>query len=245
MSFDEANELNRLVEVTCSVRVTSDWSYVRHYLARLRSWYKKAGTIVKFARQYPEIFQSYSVEWLCLPDPARLPEIDMKTNLRSALRRMLPQDESHKAEEIYEALSDLREFNWDEFFVKNFEGDNASLAVHAEVFLMEHFYIHNLPFVENERYIGCSKPSCYCCALYTRYHPGNFVVRPSHGVAWGKWSPPLLGMCEDEKIRKHNLTVMNSVVAHLRRDIFNEIERRLPRRNRPPDSTSGLGTRSF
>lgn len=70
-----------------------------------------------------------------------------------------------------------------------------------------------------------------------RYHPGTFVLRPSHGTAWVTWGLPLLGKVKDEVVQKNNLDVMNKVVQHLRRDLLNELEVRFPRRQRHPDST--------
>jgi len=59
------------------------------------------------------------------------------------------------------------------------------------------------------------------------------------------WNLPLLAELQNEVIRKHNLDVMNKVIEHMRRDILNELEVRFPRRQRPPDSTSGFATFSL
>jgi len=40
--------------------------------------------------------------------------------------------------------------------------------------------------------------------------------------------------------RKHNLDIMNQMNAYMRRDIKEEIEERMPRRDKAPDSTSGV-----
>jgi hypothetical protein len=41
---------------------------------------------------------------------------------------------------------------------------------------------------------------------------------------------------------KHNLDLMNKVIAHLRRDVLGEIEMKIPRWNRVPDSSSAVST---
>ncbi|KAK5173721.1 uncharacterized protein LTR77_002402 [Saxophila tyrrhenica] len=245
LSFPEFRTLDRQIEAMTDVRTPTEWSYLRHYLLRLQSWHKKTAVIVHFAARYPSVLGGCSCEWLQTPGDARLPEKDEKTNLLSALKRMLPNDQQQRATELYDSVGSLRDFNFDAAFAKSFDAKGPSLVVHAEVFLMEHFYWNNLRFLENDRYIGCSKRSCYCCSLYIRYHPGNYVLRPSHGTAWVTWGLPLQAKLEDEVVKKHNLEVLNKVVQHLRRDLLNELEVRFPRRQRPPDSTSAFASLSL
>jgi len=52
--------------------------------------------------------------------------------------------------------------------------------VHAELILLDLFWSQNLEFVENDKYIGCSKPACYCCYHYITVHPGRFVPPACH-----------------------------------------------------------------
>ena len=81
---------------------------------------------------------------------------------------------------------------------KNYTDPNFVPKVHAETLMVEHFYFNQLHFFGNDRYIGCSKPSCYCCDLYLRNHPGNFEARPSHGNVWVKWCLPFEADEEDD-----------------------------------------------
>lgn len=196
-----------------------------------------------FARQHHELLENHTCEFLALPSPLNLPEADLQTNLRSALKRMLPANEQSRAKDLYESLTNLRVLDIEESFVKAYSDASVSLPVHAELFLMEHFHAKRLRFVAGDKYIGCSKPSCYCCSLYMRYHPGNFVVRRSHGNIWPRWSPPLSYQLDSAEKFKLNLDVMNQVIAHLRRDVIEEIENRAEKRRWPPDSTSDFPTR--
>ncbi|KAK0925267.1 hypothetical protein LTR29_018080 [Friedmanniomyces endolithicus] len=232
MGFPELATLDRTIEAATDIRTPTEWSYIRHYLVRLQSWHRKSANVVRFAARYPAVLEGCSCEWLRLPEDAGLPQKDEKTNLLGALKRMVPKDQQERAIQVYESVTSLRNFDFDAAFTESFDGKSLSLAVHAEVFLMEHFYWNELRFLENDR-------------LNMRYHPGNFVVRPSHGTAWVTWNLPLLADLENDVIRKHNLDVMNKVVEHLRRDVLNELEVRFPRRQRPPDSTSGFASFSL
>lgn len=158
---------------------------------------------------------------------------------------MLPADQKSLARELYEQLANLRLYSIPQSFSENFTDDRLMGRVHAEVFLMEQFFFNKFRFCGGEKYIGCSKPCCYCCSLYIRFHPGNFVLRPAHNIVYVTWIPPLMAGLNEESKRKHNLDIMNQMNAYIRRDIKEEIEERMPRREKAPDSTSGVNLLSF
>jgi hypothetical protein len=62
--------------------------------------------------------------------------------------------------------------------------------VHAELLLLDYFSRQQMPFLDDDRYIGCSKPACYFCYQWICNHPGNFV-RPSthHKIITGCRGP--------------------------------------------------------
>ena len=169
-----------------------------------------------------------------------LPIDHAKADLSSALKRMIPADEKQLVVSLYEQLSGLRVFDIPEVFRENITKNGLTGRVHAEVFLLEHFFMNKFQFVMREKYVGCSKPSCYCCSLYMRYHPGNVVMRPAHNNVFLTWIPPLISQLDEEQVRKHNLDIMNSMNAYIRRDVMEEIDQRFPRRERGPDSTTGM-----
>lgn len=45
-------------------------------------------------------------------------------------------------------------------------------------------------FVADNRYIGCSKPSCHC-QHYMQLHPEGFTPRPCHRNLWINRAPPM------------------------------------------------------
>jgi hypothetical protein len=205
-------------------------------------WHRKAAILTTFSSTFPHILDEATCQHLKLPKPARLPEADAKTHLTGALKRMLPVDQQHRVVELHNVLTDLRGFDMEASFLDTFQNQGANLKVHAEVFLAEHFCSNKMTYLENDKYLGCSKASCYCCSLYLRYHPDNLVVRPSHGNVWRTWCPPLMAVEMRGVQAKHNLDLMNKVIAHLRRDVLGEIEMKMPRWNRVPDSSSAVST---
>jgi hypothetical protein len=65
-------------------------------------------------------------------------------------------------------------------------------AVHAEIQVLEHFYKEGFKFANGDKYIGCSKPACFCCHLYIQNHPLRCIVPQSHKKVYFHWGPPLL-----------------------------------------------------
>ncbi|KAF2722747.1 hypothetical protein K431DRAFT_203958, partial [Polychaeton citri CBS 116435] len=211
---------------------------VRHFIHRLGMWRRKLDVIIAFARQYPHLVDDATCEWLDLPSPVNYPKPDAKTNLWSALGRMLPKEAIDEKADVYSHLTAQRVIDVREDFAKAYNNRASKLPVHAEVRLAEHFHSNSLQFVERIKYVGCSKPSCYCCSLYLRYHPGNFVLRPCHGNVWPRWNPPLMSAPKGSVEAKHNRDVLNKMIAHIRRDFFYQIDQLRSRTTNPPDSSS-------
>ena len=155
---------------------------------------------------------------------------------------MLPAREADRVKHIQETLKEIRLFDVSTKFLADYTDENFKLSVHAELLLVEHFYYHNFDFVNNDRYIGCSKPSCYCCDLYMKCHPGNYVQRACHGNLWIKWEAPAPPTEDREQARKHTASILNEMVVKIRKDVLFQIESKLPRRPRVPDSTTGISS---
>ena len=238
--FRQRKALVDLLRLHGSVEKRSQWYLVWHYIGRLGCWFGKCRQLALAVYQFPQLVDGATCEFLALPKEMELPVDQSKADLSSALKRMLPADQQHFVGPIHEQLSGLREFAIPEAFRKNITKTGLKGQVHAEVFLLEHFYFNKFEFLVREKYIGCSKPSCYCCSLYLRYHPANVIMRPAHNNVYLKWIPPLMSQLDKGQVRKHNLDIMNSMNAYIRRDVKEDIDLRLPRRDRAPDSTTGI-----
>ncbi|KAH6703094.1 hypothetical protein BKA61DRAFT_494212, partial [Leptodontidium sp. MPI-SDFR-AT-0119] len=56
--------------------------------------------------------------------------------------------------------------------------------VYAELNLLGYFYIKRLAFVNNNRFISCSKLACYCCYYYICFYLSGFVRLSSYSVRY-------------------------------------------------------------
>ena len=220
----------------------SMWSRLRHYIGRLGSWSRASKLLLRAANEYPNLLTDFRIEYLSSPPPIPAPTADDKTNLESALRRMISSEEDPRLEEAREIVRDVTVMDISAEFHTQYRDTKFKPRVHAEVLLLEHFHHRKLQFVDNDRYIGCSKPSCYCCDLYMKFHPGNPVLRPCHGNLWVNWRAPIPPINDDEAARKHTAKMLNNMVQYVRRDALNQLLSKQPRRPRVPDSTTGIST---
>jgi OTT_1508-like deaminase len=89
--------------------------------------------------------------------------MDEHTTLDGIANNMLPTN-SERLDSIKEALSFMdKKFRISERIVEIYNNPNFLPRVHAELILLEHFYANNYQYVDGDKYIGCSKPACYCC----------------------------------------------------------------------------------
>jgi hypothetical protein len=77
----------------------------------------------------------------------------------------------------------------DEFLTKG-TSRMWKLKVHAELILLNKIRNMDFKFAYNDRYIGCSKPACYCCRMYMEAQHDKCVLYGHHGVAHLAWQAP-------------------------------------------------------
>jgi hypothetical protein len=119
-----------------------------------------------------------------------------------------------------------------------------TLRVHAELIVLDQFYRGKYEFFQGDKYIGCSKPACYCCFHYIQAHPGNFVPPASHNKLYLNWRPPDIVVPEGSSIEmeeKQQRNIMIEMLKKIRRDVLDQIDtKRGPGGMAPHDSTTGI-----
>jgi hypothetical protein len=240
-SSDLLERLNQRHERSSSLG-PSTWSRLRHLIGRLGSWSRASKALLRGASVYPNLLTDFSIQYLPSPPPIPAPIEDEKTNLDSALGRMLSKNEGPRLEAAREVVRNTKVLDISAQFYSKYTDPKFKPRIHAEVLLLEHFHHLKLEFVDNDRYIGCSKPSCYCCDLYMKVHPGNFVLRQSHGNLWVNWRAPIPPISDDKAAQKHTDRMLNDMVQYVRRDALNQLLSKQPRRPKVPDSTTGMST---
>ena len=114
--------------------------------------------------------------------------------------------------------------------------------VHAELILLNHFWTQKLEFVDGDRYIGCSKPACFCCYHYFRAHPGGFVTPACHNNNWINWRPPDIQDSNDTASIKLRADILNEMVKKIRIEVLDQIREQRGPRSRQPDSNTEISS---
>lgn len=224
------------------------WSDIRHYIGRLGSWIKAVRILFQCALRFPQRIENAQVKVI---DPCGLvdqPNKDHLTGIDGAIRRMVPARHESLAKDLIRALADIDLFaSINNRFCENYLGVRP--RPHAELLVLEHFHQNNFEFVGDDRYIGCSKPSCYCCHLYMQQHPGGFTPRPCHGNLWINWAPPIplpsVDPTQTTKSRPqehHTFKMIQEMIPRIRQDLQDQVLSKRPKRTKLPDSTTGMSS---
>ena len=190
-----------------------------HYIGCLGSHLKAARILTVAGQRMPELFEDFTVKTWPAPPPT-----DQLTTLKGIIKRMLPKN-SDEITHYQEALAVMDvKFNLQGRLEAQFQDKDFRPRVHAELNLLEHFYTKQLAFVDDDKFIGCSIPACYCCYHYICLHPGDFVRPSSHGVRYLSWRPPDLIVTAGVSEKKHQRGSMNKLFSLIRLDAFRQLE---------------------
>ncbi|PMD41861.1 hypothetical protein L207DRAFT_633163 [Hyaloscypha variabilis F] len=219
----------------------------RHYIGRLGSHLKAAKILTTAGWRMPGLFENFTIQTRPSPKPPTLPPLtDQQTTLNGIINRMLPSG-SKKTLPYQEALATMdAKFNILNRLKAQFQDKDFLPRVHAELNLLEYFYRERLPFVDDDWFIACSKPACYCCYHYIIFHPGGFVHPPSHGIRYLNWRAPDLveerDLVEetDTREKNHQGDILDKMIAKIRLDALRQIEQRRGPSAWHPDSTTGI-----
>ena len=212
----------------------------RHYIGRLGSHLKAAKILTTAGWRMPNLFENFTIQTRPSPLPSLPPPVDQQMTLDGIINRMIGNDPEKTLQYQKDlAIMDTK-FNILNRFRAKFQDETFRPRVHAELILLEYFHKNGLLFVENDRFIACSKPACYCCYHYISVHPGGFVRPASHGVRYLNWRAPDLIDETDEREKKHQLDILNKVITQIRLDARQQIEQRRGPSPWHPDSTTGI-----
>lgn len=202
----------------------SPFADAKHSIGRLAQHIISHEELVRDAHQISHILESHDV---CMVDAVSYPPrpvADSHTTLDGVLNRMFSHSDTEK-NEVKRILLEIDRQSHSTLFTDFLAHySNGTPQVHAEVRVLQHFYKHQLKFVDNDRYIGCSKPSCTCCMLYFKHHPARMVVPESHQKIWPNWAPPMVqNFQKGDDESDCQLSIMNKINNDLRDDFTRQI----------------------
>ncbi|KAI0799501.1 hypothetical protein GGR55DRAFT_692588 [Xylaria sp. FL0064] len=184
-------------------------------------------------------FQVHSIR----PQPAvDRPLSEPDIHIYSIMTRMLP---SNGFNAQYKEAADFmnQRFNIVAQFRKQYDDKNFRPLVHAEIQVLEHFW-GKRQFFNDDRYIGCSKPACYCCHLYMQYHPARCVVPQTSRNVYLNWGLKALPQGSRDAEYTHQRDILNEMANSIRKDALDQILRKTSAAPWHPDSQTGFTLRA-
>ncbi|KAI8625486.1 hypothetical protein F5Y19DRAFT_266702 [Xylariaceae sp. FL1651] len=188
-------------------------------------------------RNVVDEFEVHSVK----PQPIIVrPEADPNIKMSHIINRMLPNRAASRSR--YEEAGAImnQKFNIEDRFKEHFNDKNFKPVMHAEIQVLEHFWTEKLRFFDDDRYIGCSKPACYCCHLYIQHHPAKCVVPQTSRkvyLNWGLRALPEGSLDLDYTLQRD---MLNKMVEWIRNDALAQIEKKTSAAPSHPDSQTGI-----
>jgi hypothetical protein len=216
----------------------------RHFVGRLAEHIRVSKHLVEDALRVREILDIFRVSEIHAPSCVQPPEIDSHTTLDSILGRMVSKED----DEFSKVQEDLSRF-------KNHVGLEGQIIeqmlklqskppiVHSEVQVLNHFHGRRLRFADDDRFVGTSKFSCFCCKLYYRHHPSRPVEPDSHEQIYLNWGPINLPEGSHDVSYLELRNTLNPVIFGVRDAFFRAMRSKRISAFNHPNSITGL-TRS-
>jgi len=168
---------------------TDEWKHVCHFIGRLGAWLKASLFLFENASCFADILSNYEVKIVPIGDYTRFSTPQPMWDLQRLLLHTLPTHFDVSKARL-EHLFGQGAWNVANSLLEECEATGWRLKTHAEASMAHFFFVEDRHFVNEDRYIGCSKPSCMCCELYLEALSGKFAQRPRSGNAWIQWRLP-------------------------------------------------------
>ncbi|TGJ79301.1 hypothetical protein E0Z10_g9464 [Xylaria hypoxylon] len=216
-----------------------------HCLGRLAHHIRAPQQIIEDVSSHPglrNVLDEFKVDpirpHLIIDRPHAEPDI----HIYSIMNRMLP---CGGFDTRYKEAADSMNQRFDIVarFKEEYDNKNFNPLMHAEIQILEHFW-DKRQFFNDDRYIGCSKPACYCCHLYMQHHPSRCVVPQTSRKVYVNWGLRELPQGSQDAEYKHQRDRLNEMVKSIRNDALDQILRKAPAEPWHPDSQTGFTLRA-
>lgn len=211
------------------------WFQIHHYLARLGSWLRATSNVVQLSHNFADSLAACDVRDLPVDINNEQAPLVLERDPGKVLLRVCP---NFKGTSIfYDPLAKLQGACE---LASQYRTHTQVPIPHAETKILHFFFVQGLHFARQDRYVGCSKPSCYSCGKYFYYHPARANVGRKHNNTWIKWSLPSPLMYTGGQVDRLSVRLMSVMADSVRNDIVGMLVA-----NESPliamfDSTTGL-----
>ena len=232
-----------LAQLGTSGKVHCDFfSDIRHLLGRMGEHVRSTKTLVSAALRFPRILDEFQIRVHASPPSRCYFQSSDSIGLEDMASRIFTKEIEVK--HYQEAIDKLQRVSDGALLGLLQQECHFKTRIHAELLLVDLFYWSKFDFLEDDPYVGCSKPACFSCYHYILAHPGNFVPPASHYKIYLNWRSP--DILRDEvsasiisRVREKITLKMNSSI---RAELARQIDGKCSRNPARHDSITGTST---
>jgi hypothetical protein len=218
----------------------------RHFVGRLAEHIRVSKHLVEDALRVREVLDIFRVSEIHAPLCVQPPEIDSHTTLDSILGRMISKED----DEFSQVQEDFSRFKnhvglEDRIIEQILKLQSKPPIVHSEVQVLNHFHRRRLRFADDDRFVGTSKLSCFCCKLYHRHHPSRPVEPDSHEQIYLNWGPINLPEGSYDVLYRELRDILNPLILGIRDALFRAIRGKRISAFKHPNSITGLSRSAY
>ncbi|KAK2028794.1 hypothetical protein LX32DRAFT_673310 [Colletotrichum zoysiae] len=223
------------------------WCELQHFIGRLASYSGALKVIFRARRCHPQLFDKEDIEIRFvdssdpIPHPMKAFQAGLPSEQRTTARcardiiSRMTFDEVEK--EKYQHYADeLQRCGLDNLIAAQCRNEYFKPIAHSEVLLLEWLrtefaaQTHSIPFYDNIKYIGCSKPTCRLCDYYFAAHNGGVRVRSSHRNVYANWVIP--DVFVEGQTSQYKTKMIDAVLTKIRQDVFLALSEKVSERKR-------------
>ena len=210
MEFRSQTACTTLLQL--SDKYAGPYKSARHIIGRFCSWRTASQFVTKYASQFATRLsnaEAKAVPGLTLHknEPIAIaPTVEQVLTEVFGQQGPIVADAAGKLAYAQELLNELRE-------------KEQTCVLHAEIAVAHHFDSHDMRFIDGDRYVGCSKPSCYACTIYLGLQTPVFAHRPQHGNAWFRWCLPDVVDRDGNADASATIRLARDMASEVRKDI--------------------------
>ena len=189
----------------------------KHFIGRLADHIRVPKQLIEDAVRRKDLLDTIQVDVIEAPICVPPPEVDSHTTLDGILRRM-SNSKNVNQPALKQWLQSLQNhINIETRIMEEYAKMHKNPPiVHSEIQGLEHFHRNKLRYADGDKFVGTSKPSCFCCKLYFRHHPSRPVEPESHEEAYRNWGPILAPEGVNDPLYMEQRDILNLVNQDVR-----------------------------
>jgi hypothetical protein len=212
---------------------------IRHYVGRLGAASRATKVLAHGAINHADLFSGFTLHIERSGAICERPQTYPGLALSGISGRMFP-NSSRALQSFREAIARLDDRgSIMSRITDHYQNKDWKPRVHAELQLLEALNDADCAFYDDDKYIACSKPACFCCFHYICEHPGSFSRPPCHNKVYLNWRPPDLATGSKERHHQQHV-IITSVTKHVRQAAIQKVLNADRGSKWHPDSSTGI-----